>query len=78
MLPDATTVKRALESLDFVVVADTHLTDTATLAVVTLNLQQLGDPTLTAALAVGLTGVVAAAALPLVWVWRGSVRIGAR
>jgi iron(III) transport system permease protein len=52
--------------------------DTATLAVVTLNLQQLGDPTVTAALAVALTAVVAAAAVPLLWAWRGWTRMGAR
>ena len=44
--------------------------DTATLAVVTLNLQQLGDPTVTAALAVVLSVIVAAAAVPLAWSWR--------
>ncbi len=38
---------------------------TGTLAVVTLNIQQLGDPTVTAALAVVLSLVVAVAALPL-------------
>ncbi len=37
----------------------------ATLAVVVLNLQQLGDPTVTAALAVLLTGLVFLAAAPL-------------
>ena len=38
---------------------------TATLAVVVLNVQQLGDPTVTAALAVLLTGLVGLAAIPL-------------
>jgi iron(III) transport system permease protein len=38
---------------------------TATLAVVVLNIQQLGDPTVTAALAVLLTGLVAVAAIPI-------------
>jgi iron(III) transport system permease protein len=38
---------------------------TATLAVVVLNIQQLGDPTVTAALAVLLTGLVAVAAVPI-------------
>jgi len=37
----------------------------ATLAVIVLNVQQLGDPTITAAMAVLLVGVVALAALPL-------------
>lgn len=41
-----------------------------TLAVAVLNLQQLGDPTVTAALAVLLTVGVALAALPLVWLVR--------
>ncbi len=52
--------------------------DTATLAVVTLNLQQLGDATVTSALAVALTAIVALAAVPLVWVWRSWTRMGAR
>ena len=39
-------------------------------AVVTLNLQQLGDPTVTAALAVFLTALVVLAAVPLGLVWR--------
>jgi iron(III) transport system permease protein len=38
---------------------------TATLAVVVLKIQQLGDPTVTAALAVLLTGLVAVAAIPI-------------
>jgi iron(III) transport system permease protein len=38
---------------------------TATLAVVVLNAQQLGDPTVTAALAIVLTAITAAAAVPL-------------
>jgi iron(III) transport system permease protein len=37
----------------------------ATLAVIVLNVQQLGDPTITAAMAVLLVGVVALAAIPL-------------
>ena len=37
-----------------------------TLAVVTLNVQQLGDPTVTAALAVVLTGLVLVAAIPAI------------
>ncbi len=52
--------------------------DTATLAVVTLNLQQLGDATVTSALAVALTAMVALAAVPLVWVWRSWTRMGSR
>ncbi len=40
-----------------------------TLAVAVLNLRQLGDPTVTAALAVLLTAGVAVAALPLVRLW---------
>jgi iron(III) transport system permease protein len=52
--------------------------DTATLAVVTLNLQQLGDPTVSSALAVILTGIVLGAAVPLGWVWRGWSRMGSR
>jgi ABC-type Fe3+ transport system permease subunit len=40
--------------------------NTATLAVVVLNIQQLGDPTVTAALAVLLTGLMALAAVPVV------------
>jgi iron(III) transport system permease protein len=39
--------------------------DSATLAVVVLNIQQLGDPTVSAALAVLLTGIVVVAAAPL-------------
>ena len=42
-----------------------HGPGTATLAVVVLNAQQLGDPTVSAALATILTAVVAAAAVPL-------------
>ena len=42
-----------------------------------LNLQQLGDPTVTAALAVALTLIVVVAAAPLVLVWRMWSRIGA-
>lgn len=52
--------------------------ETATLAVVTLNLQQLGDPTVTSALAVVLTLIVAAAAVPLAWAWRSWARTGTR
>ena len=44
---------------------------TGTLAVVVLNAQQLGDPTVTAALAVLLTGLVALAAAPLAIVLLG-------
>ena len=44
----------------------------ATLAVVVLNVQQLGDPTVSAALAVLLTGLVALAAAPLVVIGAGS------
>ncbi len=43
---------------------------TDTLAVVTLNIQQLGDPTITAALAVVLSVIVVIAALPLLVVRR--------
>jgi iron(III) transport system permease protein len=43
---------------------------TATLAVVVLNAQQLGDPTVSAALAVLLVGLVALVAIPLVLVSR--------
>ena len=42
-----------------------------TLAVVVLDYQQIGDPTVTAALAVVLALVVAAIAAPLLWL-RGS------
>jgi iron(III) transport system permease protein len=45
---------------------------TSTLAVVVLNLQQLGEAGQTAALAIVLTGVVALASLPLLR-WRGSL-----
>ena len=45
---------------------------TATLAVHVLNVQQLGDPTVTAALAVILTGLVGVAATPLLVVGRRS------
>lgn len=44
-----------------------------TLAVAVLNLQQLGDPTVTAALAVTLTVGAAAIAAPLIWVARRTV-----
>ncbi len=44
----------------------------ATLAVVVLNVQQLGDPTVSAALAVLLTGLVALAAAPLAVLGAGS------
>jgi iron(III) transport system permease protein len=44
---------------------------TATLAVVVLGVQQLGDPGVSSALAVLLTLIVAAAALPLVLVRNG-------
>jgi len=47
---------------------------TDTLAVVTLNVQQLGDPTITAALAVVLSLVVIAVAIPVVVVRRAAVR----
>jgi iron(III) transport system permease protein len=40
----------------------------ATLAVIVLNVQQLGDPTITAAMAVLLVGVVAIAAIPLAFI----------
>lgn len=43
--------------------------NSATLAVVVLNVQQLGDPTVTAALALLLTGIVALAAAPLAVLW---------
>jgi iron(III) transport system permease protein len=46
-----------------------------TLAVVILDYQQIGDPTVTAALAVTLAAVVGAAAAPLLWLrrsWGGS------
>jgi iron(III) transport system permease protein len=48
---------------------------TATLAVVVLNLQQLGDPGVSSALAVVLTLVVAAAAVPLVSLGRVGERM---
>lgn len=44
---------------------------TSTLAVHVLNVQQLGDPTVTAALAVILTVLIAVAAVPLLLVGRG-------
>lgn len=47
---------------------------TDTLAVVTLNIQQLGDPTVTAALAVVLTVVVLLAAIPVLLVRRAADR----
>jgi len=43
----------------------------ATLAVIVLNVQQLGDPTVTAAMAVLLVGVVALAAIPLALIGAG-------
>jgi iron(III) transport system permease protein len=45
---------------------------TSTLAVHVLNVQQLGDPTVTAALAVILTLLIAVAAVPLLLVGRGT------
>jgi len=50
----------------------------STLAVVALNLQQLGDPTVTAALAVALTLLVLFAAAPLALVWRSWNKMGTR
>ncbi len=50
--------------------------DTATLAVVILNLQQLGDTTVTAALAVTLTALVVVVAVPLTYAWRSWNRAG--
>lgn len=47
---------------------------TDTLAVVTMNTQQLGDPTVSAALAVVLTALVSAAALPMVLLRRAAIR----
>lgn len=47
---------------------------TDTLAVVTLNIQQLGDPTVTAALAVILTVVVLIAAIPILFIRRAAHR----
>ena len=47
---------------------------TDTLAVVTLNVQQLGDPTLTAALAVVLSGVVVVGAIPILALRRVTAR----
>jgi iron(III) transport system permease protein len=47
---------------------------TATLAVAVLNVQQLGDPTTTAALAIILMLLVAAAAVPLLVLGRGRAR----
>jgi len=44
---------------------------TSTLAVAVINVQQLGDPTVTAALAILLTGLAAVPALPLLWLRRG-------
>jgi len=43
---------------------------TSTLAVAVINVQQLGDPTVTASLAVLLTALVALPALPLLWLGR--------
>ena len=51
---------------------------TATLAVVVLNLQQLGDPGATAALAVVLTAIVGLASLPLLRGGRVLERVGWR
>jgi iron(III) transport system permease protein len=49
--------------------------ESATLAVVVLNIQQLGDPTVSAALAVLLTAIVALAAAPLALLsWRRESR----
>ena len=50
----------------------------ATLAVVVLNLQQLGEVGLTAALALVLAGIVALAALPLLGRMGALVRVGWR
>lgn len=46
----------------------------ATLAVVVLNIQQLGDPTVSAALAILLTLIVALAAAPLAFLGGGRAR----
>jgi len=46
----------------------------ATLAVVVLNVQQLGDPTVSAALAILLTLIVALAAAPLAFLGGGRAR----
>jgi iron(III) transport system permease protein len=51
---------------------------TATLAVVVLNLQQLGDPGATAALALVLTAIVGLASVPLVRGRRALERMGWR
>jgi ABC-type Fe3+ transport system permease subunit len=48
---------------------------TSTLAVVVLNVQQLGDPTVTAALAVLLMLLVGIAAVPLLMLGRGGPRV---
>ncbi len=48
----------------------------STLAVAVLNLQQLGDPTVTAALAVLLTALVLAAAIPVLLFRRSALEIG--
>ena len=48
----------------------------STLAVAVLNLQQLGDPTVTAALAVLLTALVLAAALPVLLFRRSVLEVG--
>jgi iron(III) transport system permease protein len=50
----------------------------ATLAVIVLNVQQLGDPTITAAMAVLLVGVVGVAAIPLALVGVGREPEGRR
>ncbi len=49
---------------------------TATLAVVVLGVQQLGDPTVSAALSVLLTAIVVAGTIPLLLVRRAAVRPG--
>ncbi len=48
----------------------------STLAVAVLNLQQLGDPTVTAALAVLLTALVLAAAVPVLLFRRSMLEVG--
>jgi iron(III) transport system permease protein len=54
-----------------------HGPGTTTLAVAVLDVQQLGDQTVTAALAVVLTLGVAVVAIPLAWLWR-SKRVDVR
>jgi iron(III) transport system permease protein len=49
---------------------------TATLAVVTLNVQQLGDPTITAALAVVLTAIVIVGTIPVLLLRNATARAG--